>query len=686
MTANVYGVTLTDLLGWINVQSMPYGAKGDGVTDDTAALQVALSAAGPSGVVYFPAGTYVISSALTVPSSVTLLGSGFNTTVIKQTSTTANGFTATSTTALKISDLQVYGPSSGSGMGISISGSPTSYVYLRNVRVAHFGSDGINVGDPIISRFDDTISALNGGHGFNIGGTTSATGGTSCSFTACYGLANAQAGFYLNNLQYSNLSGCGSDTNGTGYYLNACVCVTLTGCGAESSQVNTAPYVGNSFVVNGGYGNSIISAFVYQNPAISYWVTGSATKIVMFACSDNGPTGTATNSIKVDSNSQATVTAPVTTSPVSYSSTSQLLNDGSGNLQTWGQILAKTSGTVALAAMQSGTASNINWIVTNTGQVQFGSGSATVDTQIARTAAGALAITNRNTAHGAALAVDGPITNTASTASGAVLAISNATSAPTTANTTITSAASTDKTLALQVSGDTVPRLASDATGKLQWGPGGSTASDTDLYRSGVGALATDGSLAVGTSLTVNGVPAPGATWLPSDLGFIGWTYDPSGTTNATLTVSGTVYLARVPVRTAQTISKLAIGITTAAATVTANESFLGLYNAAGTLVASTAAGALDTLITSAGILNVAVATPYAAAAGYYWVAFVNNATTAATVARASGASLSISNGGAAASSFRYAVNGTSQTSLPGSITPGSNTVSGATTMWAAVS
>ncbi len=32
-----------------------------------------------------------------------------------------------------------------------------------------------------------------------------------------------------------------------------------------------------------------------------------------------------------------------------------------------------------------------------------------------------------------------------------------------------------------------------DLNGLMRWGPGGSTAPDTDLYRSGVGALATDG-------------------------------------------------------------------------------------------------------------------------------------------------------------------------------------------------
>ena len=65
------------LAGWLNVKAAPYNAYGDGVHDDTAAIQAALNNADTanwasttySPVVYLPAGTYKISSTLNLNTS-----------------------------------------------------------------------------------------------------------------------------------------------------------------------------------------------------------------------------------------------------------------------------------------------------------------------------------------------------------------------------------------------------------------------------------------------------------------------------------------------------------------------------------------------------------------------------------------------------------------------------------------
>ena len=99
-----------------SVSVKDFGAVGDGFTDDTAAIQLAITA-GAGKELYFPAATYIISSALTIVSANTrLVGDGFGT-VIKNTSLTGhalkffpNNTTATSVflNSCGIADMQIY--------------------------------------------------------------------------------------------------------------------------------------------------------------------------------------------------------------------------------------------------------------------------------------------------------------------------------------------------------------------------------------------------------------------------------------------------------------------------------------------------------------------------------------------------------------------------------------------------
>lgn len=88
------------------VNVMDFGAKGDASTDDTAAIQAAInsltSATFTGGILFFPPGFFVVSSALTITKGISVLGSGIGAgtgtgnsggTVIRNTSTTGDVFT-----------------------------------------------------------------------------------------------------------------------------------------------------------------------------------------------------------------------------------------------------------------------------------------------------------------------------------------------------------------------------------------------------------------------------------------------------------------------------------------------------------------------------------------------------------------------------------------------------------------
>lgn len=61
-------------IDWINVKNSPFNAAGNGIVDDTSAIQEALNAATAGQVVYLPTGTYLINAPLTMKDKTHLRG------------------------------------------------------------------------------------------------------------------------------------------------------------------------------------------------------------------------------------------------------------------------------------------------------------------------------------------------------------------------------------------------------------------------------------------------------------------------------------------------------------------------------------------------------------------------------------------------------------------------------------
>jgi len=126
---------------YFNVKA--YGAKGDGVTDDTASIKSAFAAAAAGGTIFFPPGTYLVTSSITIISNTTIQGAGMGATVITcPPSMSTPIFTIVMTLAVFlhdwcIRDLTMNGASGAATRGIQIDSSASAAITYFNNLIEH---------------------------------------------------------------------------------------------------------------------------------------------------------------------------------------------------------------------------------------------------------------------------------------------------------------------------------------------------------------------------------------------------------------------------------------------------------------------------------------------------------------------------------------------------------------------
>ena len=227
-----------------------YGAKGDGVTDDTAAIQAAINAAATnSKTISVPAGTYRITSTLYIPhSNVRLLGEGF---VKDPYSQSAGNFIDASGTVF------LWGGSAGGTMVHVgwVNGTSTR-------KVVGVGIDGI---------------ALNGNSSAGIGlYILSSNSGryTNLCIENCVG----SAALYMTTTTYT-IPYSGSPNNQENYFCNVII---------EVSGATNGIYLGSDIAVStAGLGNTSCNTFI--NTVIRY--AGTRTTVATTTTTGTAATG-----------------------------------------------------------------------------------------------------------------------------------------------------------------------------------------------------------------------------------------------------------------------------------------------------------------------------------------------------------------------------------------------------------
>jgi hypothetical protein len=175
----------------------------------------------------------------------------------------------------------------------------------------------------------------------------------------------------------------------------------------------------------------------------------------------------------------------------------------------------------------------------------------------------------------------------------------------------------------------------------------------------------------------------------PGDQTLDAWSFDPASNLVAAVLPTATISWIKVPIRATSfntvTINSIGILVTTAGASLTVGQNFAGIYDAAGTLLGTTADQAVNWQ--STGMKDMALTAPVVLTSStYVYVALLVRGTTGPSLPRGSSLTLGaqLVNWNLTATTARYSILATAATSLPGSVDLSTRTLD-ATAWWAGV-
>lgn len=328
---------------WINPKLAPYNAIGNGIADDTAAIQAALNAAQAAGgiSIWFPAGTYVVSATLTWNTTTNLVaspvfkGSGrfatkfdnqvANGALLKIQSTVANNFQLGGRIA-DFSILTTTNPVSSTGIYVKAAWQGT----FENIQITGMSGNGVQI-DMALGDADGCVQLLFqqcwlehcGQYGLNVTQSGAASENSFLQMQSCFLQYNTLGGarvralgstfldcaFVRNapalsggvgGLQYyataagssrlAKLEGCTFEGNGVCHLdIQSCACAWIVNgeflhntADIATNPITTGIKLGGSGVLGGGAANVEITGSFVRNYTAGYVqvAVGSDTSII----------------------------------------------------------------------------------------------------------------------------------------------------------------------------------------------------------------------------------------------------------------------------------------------------------------------------------------------------------------------------------------------------------------------
>jgi len=295
-----------DVRGEICYNVKKYGAVGDGVTDDTAAINAMIAgivsppnAFGNVTVrIHFPAGRYIYSGNINLTYKGTISGDGPQSTIIYRKTGATGDLITLSAASSTIRDINLDGNSSGAVSGDNIV-IDAGYGTIQNVWNTKAKENAITIGKTAVAigfKITDTFIRLAQGYGIL---TTAASGSTdgmisNTDIGQCYlsgiRLSNGAQNLSLVHVWGNGIGAVAGDRYGI--WLNSASNI-LIGCQSESNL-----NAGIAVTSTGSNGNVIIGAKIWGNTTQGIYVLNGARGIIE-GCEvyNNGVINTGTQSI-----------------------------------------------------------------------------------------------------------------------------------------------------------------------------------------------------------------------------------------------------------------------------------------------------------------------------------------------------------------------------------------------------
>ena len=364
---------LVDVINGISISVKSCGAVGNGVADDTTAIQAAITevVALGGGVVYFPPGTYLTSLAITVGTTgVDLLGAGYQASIIKATGGAQDAVTFTSvgssTTPLnRISRLGFSHSSTTTGSAIKFSNTISIDSVSVTTGMFRFGISAN--GGSVVAITGSTIFCNTGdASAISVNGTGS---GPSLAMTGCTvggggaGQAAVQISNGTQNVIVGNVVRLGSAnsdgikvTAGTAYIVGNAIASSSGGGSALNITGGTAVTAGNRFdgvthsVTIGASGNALLAPGQTMTLDVLDSRAGAPIAYSFGVNSSVTPLPMQTDTVRIIATAAITVTIDAAASGIHGQPLTIMCLNNSGGAVTWTfNAQYKTSGAVAPA-------------------------------------------------------------------------------------------------------------------------------------------------------------------------------------------------------------------------------------------------------------------------------------------------------------------------------------------------